>query len=174
MAFDIIIPAQIRAARSLLNWSQEQLATEAGVGLSSVRDIEGERRALDTGAAREIRRALENGGVVLIPGDADGGPGLRFVADRPHVVRPPTTMSAWDGMPFVVEWRGRAITVFVAREVLDDLGHFRSQVDDAAYLAVFEKHRGGLLDDVARALAAGEADARDRLRLTGEDVAALA
>jgi transcriptional regulator with XRE-family HTH domain len=61
---DLITPAQIRAGRALLGWSQEQLATAAEVTLSTVRDIESETRLADTGAAAAIRRALRNEGVV--------------------------------------------------------------------------------------------------------------
>jgi transcriptional regulator with XRE-family HTH domain len=65
MSEEIIVPAQIRAARALLDWSQQDLAREAGVGLSTVRDIESQRRSLDTGAAIEIRRVLQPLGLSL-------------------------------------------------------------------------------------------------------------
>jgi transcriptional regulator with XRE-family HTH domain len=171
---DIVIPAQIRAARALLEWSQEELAAEAGVGLSTVRDVESQRRALDTAAAVEICRALQNAGVIFVPGAATAGPGVRFIAGRPHVIRPPTGMTIWDGLPFVVEWEGKAITVFVTREAMDDLGRFRAAQTDATYVKVFEKYRGSILDGVAKALAAGRATAKDRLHLTGKDISALA
>lgn len=170
----IIIPAQIRAARALLGWSQEELATKAGIGLSTVRDVESQRRQLDTAAATEICRTLENAGVEFVPGSSQAGPGVRFVAGRPHVIRPPALMTMWDGLPFAVEWQGRSITVFITREALDDLGEFRASQPDAAYVKVFEKYRGSILDGVAKALAAGRATAEGRLRLIGEDISALA
>jgi transcriptional regulator with XRE-family HTH domain len=171
---EIIIPAQVRAARALLEWSQEQLADEAEVGLSTVREVESQRRPLDTAAAREICRALQNAGVIFVPGGDTEGPGVRFVAGRPHVIRLPTVMTMWDGLPFVVEWKGNAITVFIAREAMDDLGRFRKLQPDAAYLKVFEKYRGSILDGVTAALAAGRTNAEGRLRLGGEDISALA
>ena len=170
---EIIIPAQIRAARALLEWSQEELADKAEVGLSTVRDVESERRPLDTAAATEICRALQNAGVIFESGTANIGPGVRLVAGRPHVIRPPTVMTMWDGFPFVVEWEGKPITVYVARAAMDDLGRFRSREKDAAYLKVFDKYRGSILDGVAKALADGRANAKGQLRLTGEDMAAL-
>jgi transcriptional regulator with XRE-family HTH domain len=171
---EIIIPAQIRAARALLEWSQEELADEAGVGLSTVRDVESQRRPLDTAAATEICRALQNAGVIFEPGTAAAGPGVRFIAGRPHVIRPPTVMTMWEGYPFVVEWQGKPISVFVTREAMDDLGRFRTRQKDAVYLKVFEKYRGSILDGVAKALADGRATAKGQLRLTGEDISALA
>lgn len=167
----VIIPAQIRAARALLDWSQDELATAASVGVSTVRDVESERRPLDTLAASDICKALENGGILFVTGSPTEGPGVRLVTGRPNVIRSPTVMSMWDGMPFVVEWKGKAITVFVAREALDDLGDFRGGQPDAEYLKVFEKYRGSILDGVAKALAAGKATDNDRLRLTGDDIA---
>jgi transcriptional regulator with XRE-family HTH domain len=52
---DLVTPAQIRAGRALLEWSQEKLAREARVGISTVRDIESEKRAADTNAVTSIR-----------------------------------------------------------------------------------------------------------------------
>jgi hypothetical protein len=83
-------------------------------------------------------------------------------------------MTEWDGLPFVVEWEGKAITVFIPREVMDDLGGFRKRHADAAYVEVYEKHRGGILDGVARALTARNASTDGRLRLSGKDISALA
>src|SRR5579862_5032644 len=142
----VVVPAQIRAGRALLGWSQEQLAQEAEVGLSTVRDTESERRAADTQAVASIRRALWNGGVVFVSGRQGEGPGVRLVADRPNVIRRPTTIQRWEGMPFGIEWQGRVITVFVAFEVMDDLGGHRGRTPDEAYLQTFERHRGQILD----------------------------
>lgn len=174
MSYPVIIPAQVRAARALLEWSQEKLATEAGVGLSTVRDVESERRSLDTEAASAIRNALKNAGVVFIAGDRNAGPGVRLVAGRPHIIRPPTQMTMWDGLPFAVEWQGQAITVFVSPEAIDDLGRFTGTQKNAAYIQVFEKHRGSILDGVAKALAAGRANDKGQLRLLSEHISALA
>jgi DNA-binding XRE family transcriptional regulator len=170
---EIIIPAQIRAARALLEWSQEKLASEAGVGVSTVRDVESQRRQLETSAASEIVRTLRNEGVIFVSGNAKEGPGVRLVAGRPHMIKPPTVMSMWDGMPFAVEWCGQRINVFVSREALDDLGQFRTQQPDAAYLEVFNKFRGSILDGVAAALAAGQANDKGQLLLTGRFISEL-
>ena len=40
----IITPAQIRGARALLDWSQNQLAKATGISLTTIRDYEKERR----------------------------------------------------------------------------------------------------------------------------------
>src|SRR3546814_14046420 len=42
----ILFPEQCRAARGLLNWTQAELATFAGISRSTVRDFEGDRHQL--------------------------------------------------------------------------------------------------------------------------------
>jgi transcriptional regulator with XRE-family HTH domain len=168
VASEVVVAAQVRAARALLNWSQAELAAAAGVGVTTVRDIESERRPADTGAMRELRRVLENEGVILVPGSASGGPGVRFVAGRPHVTRQPV-MTIYDGLHFGAEWQGREITVFVPYEVVQDLGGFTGRQADVVYQRLFADWRGKILDRTATALHAGRIDRHERVRLGTED-----
>ena len=69
--------AQCRAARGLLDWTQDALAECAGVSRSTVRDFEAGRHGLHRGTQRQIVTALENAGVLLIAAD-DIGPGVRL------------------------------------------------------------------------------------------------
>lgn len=79
----ILCPSQCRAARGLLDWSQEDLASRAGVSRSTVRDFETGRHELHGGTERLLMSALRDGGVLLIsPGDEAGdgaGAGVRLV-----------------------------------------------------------------------------------------------
>jgi transcriptional regulator with XRE-family HTH domain len=61
----ILSPSQSRAARGLLSWSQDQLAENAGVGNSTVRDFEKGRRVPIDESLTAIRRALEDAGVIF-------------------------------------------------------------------------------------------------------------
>jgi len=74
----MLIPAQCRAARGLLAWSQEGLAKRAAVSLSTVRDLETERRAISGELAEKIRTAFERAGVIFLGADGAGGPGVRL------------------------------------------------------------------------------------------------
>jgi transcriptional regulator with XRE-family HTH domain len=56
-------PAQCRAARALLDWSQPNLAEAAGLGLSTVVDFERSRRPVPDKTLAAIRSALEGAGV---------------------------------------------------------------------------------------------------------------
>jgi transcriptional regulator with XRE-family HTH domain len=59
-------PEQCRAARGWLGWTQQELARQAGVGLSTVRDFEkGERTPIAQNLAA-LRRAIEEAGIRLV------------------------------------------------------------------------------------------------------------
>jgi transcriptional regulator with XRE-family HTH domain len=73
-----LTPGQCRAARGLIDWTQEQLAERAGVSRSTVRDFEKGRHDLHRASAAVIRSALEAAGVVLIAPCDRLGPGVRL------------------------------------------------------------------------------------------------
>lgn len=70
-------PAQCRAARALIEWTQPRLAEAAGLGLSTVVDFEKARRPVSLEATSAIRTALEVAGVEFIP-ENGGGAGVRL------------------------------------------------------------------------------------------------
>ncbi|HEY0832904.1 helix-turn-helix transcriptional regulator [Azospirillum sp.] len=74
-----LTPGQCRAARGLLDWTQDELAKRAGLSRSTVRDFEKGRHDLHAGSARRIVGALEDAGVLLIPAGA-AGPGVCLAA----------------------------------------------------------------------------------------------
>jgi len=77
--FPHVAPLQIRAARRMLGMSQSDLATMAGVGLSTVRDLESGRRKSGTNAALRVVITLHERGVAFMPADSSGGIGVRLV-----------------------------------------------------------------------------------------------
>ena len=79
----ILTPPQCRAARGLAAWSQDQLAEQAGVGNSTVRDFEKGRRVPLEENLTAIRRALEDAGVEFIPAKNGKGVGVRLREDLP-------------------------------------------------------------------------------------------
>src|SRR5262245_53118915 len=70
---------QVKAARELLAWSQDQLAQKAGVSVPTIKRLEASDGPLGGRAdtVNKIRTALENGGVVFID-ENGGGPGVRL------------------------------------------------------------------------------------------------
>ena len=75
-------PAQVRAARALIGWSQAQLAEAASVPLSTVERIEGgQPDSIPAEAMTKLRAALESAGVAFIPKNG-GGAGVRLRKGR--------------------------------------------------------------------------------------------
>lgn len=73
----MLTPAQCRAARGLLEWSQDELAKAAHLGLSTIRDFERGRRVPGHNNLLGITHALETAGVHFIP-ENGGGAGVRL------------------------------------------------------------------------------------------------
>jgi DNA-binding XRE family transcriptional regulator len=64
-----ISPGQCRAARALLNWTQETLANKVGVALKTVRDFENERRQSLSIVRASIKQAFEEAGIEFFDDD---------------------------------------------------------------------------------------------------------
>jgi transcriptional regulator with XRE-family HTH domain len=172
MTAQIILPAQIRAARALLDWSQEQLADAAEIGTSTVRDFESQRRTTAGEGMPAMKRALENAGIVFLPSEGDDGPGVRLPGKRPHIIRKPTKMNPYYQLSFAVEWRGKQVIVFLSREAMDDLDRARHRRTDVEYVASFEKHKTEILAAVAAKIDAGR-DEDGKMQLVGRDFPSL-
>ena len=76
----MLTPAQLRAARALLGWSREQLATKSGTAAMTVRAFESRGSDPKRSTLLAWSRAIEGAGVGLIHEDDQGGAGLRFKA----------------------------------------------------------------------------------------------
>lgn len=73
----MVTPEQCRAARGLLDWSQQELATRAEVGIVTVRQVESGVTEPRKATLAVIRQAFEEAGVEFI--DENGaGPGVRL------------------------------------------------------------------------------------------------
>jgi transcriptional regulator with XRE-family HTH domain len=73
---------QCRAGRALLDLTQPDLASRAGLGLSTIVDFERGRRPVSGAAIRAIRAALESAGIEFIA-ENGGGAGVRFRDRKP-------------------------------------------------------------------------------------------
>ena len=77
--------AQIRAARALLGWRQEQLAKASGVGAATIQRIE--RSVGPVGGyvstLTRIQSAFEQAGIVFLGDDTGGGIGVRLITPKP-------------------------------------------------------------------------------------------
>jgi transcriptional regulator with XRE-family HTH domain len=73
--------AQIRAARALLGWRQEDLSKASKVGLATIRRIEksGGVASGNYSTVFNIQDALERAGIRFLDKDSTGGLGVRLV-----------------------------------------------------------------------------------------------
>jgi transcriptional regulator with XRE-family HTH domain len=72
-----ITPTLCRAARSLLGWTQPDLAKAAKVGVNTIRNFEAAKAQPMTNNLRAIQEALEAAGIVFIA-ENGGGVGVRM------------------------------------------------------------------------------------------------
>ena len=68
-------PAQCRAARALLNWSQEDLVRASGITKKTIADFERGATTPRANTLSQIQAALEAMGIDFVNGD---GPGVRI------------------------------------------------------------------------------------------------
>lgn len=73
----MLTSAQCRAARGLLDWSQRELAQQAGVGIVTIRQLEAASHEPRRATIDVVRRALEAAGVEFID-ENGGGVGVRL------------------------------------------------------------------------------------------------
>ncbi len=75
----MIIPAQFRAARGLLGWSQAKLAEASGLAISTIKRMEGSEGLVRGHAENvwKVQGALEDAGIIFID-ENGGGPGVRL------------------------------------------------------------------------------------------------
>jgi transcriptional regulator with XRE-family HTH domain len=73
-------PAQIRAARALLGWRQEDLSKASGVGTATIQRIEKSKMTIPgyVSTLMRIQAAFEDAGVLFIEKDETAGIGLRL------------------------------------------------------------------------------------------------
>jgi transcriptional regulator with XRE-family HTH domain len=72
--------AQIRAARALLGWRQEDIAEAAKISVATIRRIESQEELLtgNISTLLKIQAAFEQAGIQFIESDEMGGFGLRM------------------------------------------------------------------------------------------------
>ena len=74
--------AQIRAARALLGWKQDDLAKVAKIGIATIRRIEGQEGPMMgyVSTLMRIQSAFEEAGIRFLDNDAEGGIAAKVMA----------------------------------------------------------------------------------------------
>lgn len=127
-----ISSAQCRAARGLLEWSQEQLAENARVARPTVADFERNTRFPMRNNLLSIINAFEAAGLDFIGEDDVGGAGVRF---RKVELEYSKALRARDGdLILSAKYRGERVDVVLPAELIDDL-------DRASHRSIDERLR---------------------------------
>ena len=164
-----ITRAQIRAGRSLLGWSQDQLARAAEVAVSTVKDAESGKRDPFGMTKDVIRRTLERGGVVFIAANGDG-PGVRLKGHRPEIIRRPFEIKIDDTLAFLVSFRNKRVMVQMSKEVLEHLdGKCYEEFMD--YTSSFRRNEQKILEKAAYAIENNKFDESGFVQLRESDFA---
>jgi transcriptional regulator with XRE-family HTH domain len=75
----MVTPAQLRAARGMLDWSRKDLSGKCGVPRSTIADYEAGRTVcMLSGNLAKIVEAFGRQGVIFIAGDGVNGSGVRW------------------------------------------------------------------------------------------------
>lgn len=94
MIQNLLTPAQCRAARALLGWTQATLADRAGVARRTVAHFEVGRRVLLVRTRREIANTFQRAGVEFFWAMPTSGEGVRLNRRREGqpAAQPPSTL----------------------------------------------------------------------------------
>ena len=74
----MLMPAQLRAARSLVDWSREDLARHSGVAHNTIKEFERGKSDPKQSTLLKWKRVLEAAGVVCVDEDDHHGAGVRW------------------------------------------------------------------------------------------------
>jgi transcriptional regulator with XRE-family HTH domain len=76
----MITGPQIRAARGLLGWTQQQLADASIIAVNTIKQLEHGTTDAKTSTLSAVQRALEAAGIEFIPAAGGRGEGVRRVS----------------------------------------------------------------------------------------------
>ena len=74
----MITARQIRAARTLLGWTQQELADNAVVSLNAIARLEAGKVDSRMSTVSSVQAALEQGGIMFLAQSQDLGEGVRL------------------------------------------------------------------------------------------------
>ena len=127
-----ISPAQCRAGRGLLDWTQDTLAKNAHISRTTVADFERNIRMPTKNNLISISFALEAKGVAFIAEEDDQGAGVRFrdlKLEYTKTLRPEES----GGLVWRVRYAGEDFSVIIPAEVIEDIDEDFNQFNDPTW-----------------------------------------
>lgn len=114
----MISAAQCRAARAMLDWTQEKLAESAQVARPTIADFERNFRAPMRNNLISIMNTFEAAGLSFIPDNGEGA-GVRFRKVELEYIKSVKDRNGDIAIP--VRYRGQRITLIAPREIIHDM-----------------------------------------------------
>jgi len=110
-----IRPGQIKAARAILGWSQDDLAAASGLSVTTIRNIESGDMSPRSATTNDIRIAIENAGLEFIEPE-----GIRRRTDEVKVFQGPDSRDRFfdDMLQTIKEKGGDIIAIFTSQEIM--------------------------------------------------------
>jgi transcriptional regulator with XRE-family HTH domain len=157
---------QCRAARALLDWSQEVLEARSGVAKRTIADFERGGAIPYPRTLAQLSDALAAGGVTFIA-ENGGGAGVRRNLAVPRLARKKINRFEEEAT-LIVNYRGADYVVTVPTDILDDIDR-TSHETDAQLAASLDAHINIILLRAAAAIDAGRAGDAKRIIMTSAD-----
>lgn len=159
-----ISPAQCRAARALLSWSQEELANKSRISRKTIADFERDARLQHGRTVEAVQATLEASGVEFIAQNG-GGEGVRFRLAMPRFLfrRDDVPDRSW--VAFAFDYKGARYNGFVAYQALASIS-----LSNLPPLGVFDRDRDRILLHAAEQVDAGNLDPEGRVMIRGGDL----
>ena len=121
-----ISASQCAAARAMVGWSQDQLATNAQVARATIASFEGNARIEPSRKnLLAIIASLEQAGVAFIPEDIEHGLGAgvrlrKLELEYSSTLRTSLHAAGWD-LVFPVRYKSKNCMVTITRAIIDDI-----------------------------------------------------
>lgn len=71
-------PVQVKLARAALGLGVRELAAAAEIAPSTIVRFETGRGGMQAATLQKLQQVLEDGGIIFVPADTTGGPGVRL------------------------------------------------------------------------------------------------
>jgi transcriptional regulator with XRE-family HTH domain len=159
---------QCRAARAILDMTQEDLEACSGVAKRTIAEFERGGAVPYKRTLMQLRDALQVAGITFIS-ENGGGAGVRRSVAAPRLAR--KKISRFDHeATLIVNYRGADYVVTLPTEILDDIDRTNYE-SDAQLSTSLDEHINMILLRVASAIDAGRAGDAKHVILTSTDFA---
>jgi len=144
---------QCRAARSLLNWTQDELATNARISRATVADFEASARQPIKNNLIAMEDCMFAAGVEFVPESGDAGVGVRF-RERKLEYTKNVRVSRFDHRATMsMRYAGQPFTCVISLNAIDDYHRTNFKTD--------EEFTAGINEALHQIVAAVERQAKD-------------